>query len=154
MANKKVIEIYEETRRLIGKIRDSVEESTRIEMEVALAEIENKYLEEINKFNDIIKVANETNQLLMDAMPKVLGPEGASLCRTAERVFPGDKVILIRYSPSTKKAYLTIVPDENGKYLKLEEFADMTRFAVGMANKMVDDEGRLSKIVGKSDIEN
>lgn len=148
----KKIEIQESVRKLIEEVKESTKEELSMKMDLKIMEMqirhsekENGYLRQIENAYDSLKTATETNQMLLDVVPKVLGPEGATLCRVAEQVIPGDETILIRFSPTTKKVYLSIIPDANGNYMKIQVFSDLIRKALELARNMTDEDGTLSK---------
>lgn len=102
--------------------------------------------ETIKMYEDMLKEANETNKMLLEIVPKVLGPEGVSVCKFSERVFPGDKVIIIRYDPRTQRIDLSIMGGEQGRPgIKVGVFNSMLRSAIELAESMLDDDGMLSK---------
>ena len=146
MAKKSVEEIVEETRKMLEETAQMKAESAIMEKEIEFLKKEGECLDKMNELLETLKMANETNQTLMKALPKVLGPEGAALCKVSEQIIPGDKVIVMRYSPTTKKVYLSVTPDSEGKHMKLEEFGGLVQKAILLAKEMTDEDGRLTKV--------
>lgn len=146
MAKKSLKEMMEETERMLEEIVQMKVKSATMEREIEFLKKEGEYLDKMNELLKALKVANETNNKLMEAFPKVLGPEGVALCKISEQIIPGDKVIIMRYSPTTKKVYLSVAADSEGKHMKLEEFGGLVQKAIGLARDMTDENGRLTKI--------
>jgi len=145
MAKKSVKEMMEETKAMIEETAQMKAESAIMEREIEFLKKENEHLKQLEELLKTLKLANETNQTLIGALPKVLGPEGAALCKISEQIIPGDKVVVMRYSPTTKKVYLSVTPDSEGNHMKLEEFGGLVQKAILLAKDMTDENGRLAK---------
>ena len=146
MAKKSLKEMMEETRKIIEETAQMKAEAAIMEKEIEFSKKESEYLNRLDEMLKSLKMANETNLTLMEAFPKVLGPEGAALCKISEQIIPGDKVVVMRYSPTTKKVYLSVTPDSEGKHMKLKEFGGLVQKAIVLAEEMTDEDGRLAKI--------
>jgi len=89
----------------------------------------------------LIATAIDTIKMLRTAIPNVICEAGRAVCKTAETILPEEKVVLIKYSPISRKCSLSLFG--MGPAPTMKEVEMYFNYAHEIAKRMADEEGRI-----------
>jgi len=96
--------------------------------------------ESIKAIGALLDENTKTIKTLTKAIPKVISREGATLCKLSELVFPDEKVLVLRFSPKTKRITIHVIADK----LSHKNFENIMDNAKKIGKTMIDEDGMLT----------